>query len=137
MSAVILVADSVRADMLLGPGGRAHTPFFDRLAGQGASFDTAISAAPWTVPSIAAMLTGVYAHRLGLVKWEQPWPASRRSLFDLAADAGMEVGSFVFDTAHLFRNVGAASVRGYDSLNYALPLKSGEAVWQTLSKGNF
>jgi arylsulfatase A-like enzyme len=112
MSAVILVADSVRADMLGRPGGRASTPFFDGLAAQGASFDAVISSAPWTVPSIAAMLTGVYAHRLGLVKWEQPWPASRRSLFDLAADAGMEVGSFVFDTAHLFRNVGAASVRG-------------------------
>jgi arylsulfatase A-like enzyme len=112
MSAVILVADSVRADALGRPGGPAHTPFFDRLAAEGALFDTAISAAPWTVPSIAAMLTGVYAHRLGLVKWEQPWPSARRSLFDLAAGAGMEVGSFVFDAAHLFRNVEAAAVRG-------------------------
>jgi len=112
MSAVIVVADSVRADLLGRPGGPAHTPFFDGLAAEGALFDTVISAAPWTVPSIAAMLTGTYAHRLGLVKWEQPWPAARRSLFDLAADAGVEVGSFVFDTAHLFRNVAAASVQG-------------------------
>ena len=112
MSVVVLVADSVRADMLGRPGGPARTPFFDRLADDGALFDTVISAAPWTVPSIAAMLTGVYAHRLGLVKWEQPWPASRRSLFDLAAGAGLEVGSFVFDTAHLFCNVETAKVRG-------------------------
>jgi len=112
MSAVVLVADSVRADMLGRPGGRARTPFFDKLAAEGALFDLAVSAAPWTVPSIAAMLTGVYPHRLGLVKWEQPWPHARRSLFELAAEAGMEVGSFVFDTGHLFCNVEAASVRG-------------------------
>jgi arylsulfatase A-like enzyme len=112
MGVVIVVADSVRADFLGRPGGPARTPFFDGLAADGALFETAISSAPWTVPSIAAMLTGVYAHRLGLVKWEQPWPAARPSLFDLAAGAGLEVGSFVFDTAHLFRNVGAASVRG-------------------------
>jgi len=112
MSAVIIVADSVRADMLGRPGGPAQTPFFDRLAADGVLFDAVISAAPWTVPSIAAMLTGVYPHRLGLVKWEQPWPSGRPTLFDLAAAAGAEVGSFVFDTAHLFRNVEAASVRG-------------------------
>jgi arylsulfatase A-like enzyme len=112
MSAVIIVADSVRADMLGRPGGPAHTPCFDRLAAGGVLFDTVISAAPWTVPSIAAMLAGVYPHRLGLVKWEQPWPRGRSTLFDLAAAAGAEVGSFVFDTAHLFRNVEAASVRG-------------------------
>jgi arylsulfatase A-like enzyme len=109
---VVVVADSVRADFLGRPGGPAKTPFFDGLATEGALFDTAISSAPWTVPSIASMLTGVYAHRLGLVKWEQPWPADRPSLFELAARRGLEVASFVFDPAHLFRNVPAAGVRG-------------------------
>ncbi len=112
MSAVIVVADSVRADHLGRSGGPAATPTFDRLAAEGALFDAAISSAPWTVPSMASMLTGVYAHRLGLVKWEQPWPSDRPSLFDLAARRGIEVGSFVFDPAHLFRNVPAAGVRG-------------------------
>jgi len=112
LSAVVIVADSVRADFLGGQNGHAVTPFFDGLAAEGALFDTVVSSAPWTVPSIAAMLTGVYAHRLGLVKWEQPWPEDRPSLFDMAARRGIEVGSFVFDEAHLFRNAPAAKVRG-------------------------
>ncbi|MDD5308258.1 MAG: sulfatase [Deltaproteobacteria bacterium] len=112
MSLVIVVADSVRADMLGRPGGSTRTPFFDGLAAHGTLFERVVSSAPWTVPSIAAMLTGVYAHRLGLAKWEQPWPEGRPSLFDLAAGAGLEVGSFVFDTGHLFRNVPVARVRG-------------------------
>lgn len=112
MSLVVVVADSVRADMLGRPDGPARTPFFDGLAAEGTLFERVVSSAPWTVPSIAAMLTGVYAQRLGLAKWEQPWPADRPTLFDLAAGAGLEVGSFVFDVGHLFRNVPGARVQG-------------------------
>jgi arylsulfatase A-like enzyme len=116
------VADSVRHDALgcarsswSSPWELAAcpaTPTVDRLAAEGAVFDRVITAAPWTVPSLAAMLTGVYAHRLGLVKWDQPWPADHASLFDVARHAGYEVASFVFDPEHLFSRVPEARVCG-------------------------
>jgi arylsulfatase A-like enzyme len=112
MSLVLVVADSLRHDAPGFAGGPARTPTLDHLAGQGIFFERAHSCSPWTVPSIAAMLTGVYAHRLGLAKWEQPWPESHPSLFDLARRLGLTVASFVFDTTHLFRRVPAAGVAG-------------------------
>ena len=112
MSLVVLVADSLRHDAAGCCGGAAATGVLDGLADSGVLFERAVSAAPWTVPSIAAMLTGVWAHRLGLAKWEQPWPARHPSLFTLAREAGCEVGSFVFDPGHLFRRVPEASVVG-------------------------
>jgi arylsulfatase A-like enzyme len=112
MSCVLVVADSVRADVFGCHGGEAQTPTIDRLAAEGVTFDRVITAAPWTVPSVASMMTGVYCHRLGLAKWDQPWPAAHPSLFDEAARAGCEVASFVFDPRFLFKNVPSAAVAG-------------------------
>ena len=111
MSLVFIVADSVRHDAF-GCLGGADTDVVDDLSASGVLFERAVTAAPWTVPSVASMLTGVYSHRLGLAKWEQPWPADHVSLFELAARADWEVASFVFDPSHLFRRVDAAGVCG-------------------------
>jgi arylsulfatase A-like enzyme len=126
VSVVLIIADSVRQDAfgctrasseLLPKSPFAlecvpATPTVDRLASEGTVFERVITAAPWTVPSLASMLTGVYAHRLGLVKWEQPWPAETVSLFELAKRAGYAVGSFVFDPKYLFCRVPEAAVAG-------------------------
>ena len=126
MSLVLIVADSVRRDAFgcTRPSSALSarspfaldcapaTPTVDRLAREGAVFERVITAAPWTVPSLGAMLTGVYAHRLGLVKWEQPWPADYVSLFELALKAGYDVASFVFDPKYLFCRVPEARVVG-------------------------
>jgi len=112
MSLVVVLADSLRHDAAGCCGGEARTAVLDGLSSEGVLFDRVISSAPWTVPSVAAMMTGVYAHRLGLAKWEQPWPARHPSLFTLARRAGWEVGSFVFDPVHLFRRVPEAAVVG-------------------------
>jgi arylsulfatase A-like enzyme len=126
MSLVLIVADSVRHDAFgcgrAGIGGREPSPFalpclpqtptVDRLAEQGVFFERTISSAPWTLPSLGSMLTGVYAHRLGLARWDQPWPSDYENLFGLARQAGCEVASFVFDPDHLFSRVPDACVRG-------------------------
>jgi arylsulfatase A-like enzyme len=112
MSLLLVVVDSLRADVLGCCGGPAQTPFVDRLAAESVLFPRVVSAAPWTVPSLAALLTGVHPHRLGLAKWEQPWPDGHPTLFDLAARAGLEPASFVFDPRYLFSAVPAANVVG-------------------------
>ena len=79
MIIVVVVADSLRADQLGAYGGAAYTPTLDRLAREGALFETAWSCAPWTLPSLAGLLCGSYGHRVGLIHWKQPpqdWPIS-------------------------------------------------------------
>lgn len=112
MRALLLVVDSLRADALGCYGSDLQTPTVDRLATSGARFETVISSAPWTLPSLAAMLTGVWSHRLGLMKWEQPWPREVPTLFDCFRAKGIETASFVFDPDHLFRSCPEASVVG-------------------------
>lgn len=112
MSLIFIVADSLRHDALGCFGGAARTPTVDSLARGSALFERVISAAPWTVPSVAAMLTGVYAHRLGLARWDQPWPAATPSLFSRAKRSGYRCASFVFDPAYLFSAVPQAAVHG-------------------------
>jgi arylsulfatase len=124
MSLVLIVVDSLRHDALGccrdGSSPRSpfalpcspQTPTVDRLAAEGVLFERAITSAPWTLPSLGSMLTGVYAHRLGLARWDQPWPSDYESLFDLARQAGWQVGSFVFDPDHLFSRVPEAAVCG-------------------------
>jgi arylsulfatase A-like enzyme len=112
MRVLFLVADSLRADALGCYGSGLHTPTVDGLASSGARFETVISSAPWTVPSLAAMLTGVWSHRLGLMKWEQPWPREVPTLFDAFRQKKLETASFVFEPDHLFRSCPEAGVVG-------------------------
>jgi len=109
---VLIVVDSLRHDLPGCAGGPAVTPTLDALAGQGILCERVISAAPWTVPAIASLLTGVYSHRLGLAQWKQPWPAEHPTLFRLATRSGLEAASFVFDPEHLFSRLPEANVQG-------------------------
>jgi arylsulfatase A-like enzyme len=108
----LVIADSLRADAASCCGGRAHTPFIDRLATEGCAFESVLSCAPWTVPSLSSLVTGVYAHRLGVYRWEQPIPPEHDSVFAVLADAGYRVASFVFDPDWLFCCTPEARVMG-------------------------
>ena len=64
---VYLVADSLRPDYLGCYGNEdVLTTEVDRLADSGVLFEEVVSAAPWTVPSVASHLTGAYPHRFGV-----------------------------------------------------------------------
>lgn len=57
--AILIVLDTMRADRLSAYGHeRATTPTIDALAKQGVLFEQAISSAPWTLPSMASLLSG-------------------------------------------------------------------------------
>lgn len=64
----IVLTDQQRADAF-GAAGAAdlHTPAMDRLARQGVVFTRAFAATPQCSPSRAALLTGRYPHRTGVV----------------------------------------------------------------------
>ncbi len=60
-SALLIVLDTLRADHLGYQGyPRDTSPFLDRFASEHLAFTNAVSAAPWTPPSVATMFTGLY-----------------------------------------------------------------------------
>jgi arylsulfatase A-like enzyme len=63
---VIVSIDTLRADALGAYGNAAaHTLALDRLAAEGVTFEQAISPAPWTLPALASVMTGLYPRHHG------------------------------------------------------------------------
>lgn len=57
---ILVVIDTLRGDMLAGPQGEpGHMPFARELARRGVLFTDVTAPAPWTIPSMASLLTGV------------------------------------------------------------------------------
>ena len=58
---LLIVIDTLRADHLGCYGAERETsPAIDRLAASGLRFERAYATAPWTMPSVASMITGLY-----------------------------------------------------------------------------
>ena len=65
---IVVLTDQQRADAFGAAGaGDLHTPVMDRLARQGVLFTRAFTATPQCSPSRAALLTGRYPHRTGVM----------------------------------------------------------------------
>lgn len=106
------MADSVRADLPGFGGGPALTPILDGLAGSGAVFDEAIASAAWTVPSLVALTTGTYPHKVGVARWRHPFPRRRPTLMTAFAAAGFEVHTLVHNPRFGLANMGFRGVGG-------------------------
>lgn len=66
---VLIIGCTVRKDQLTPYGGPDDlTPFLSSMAAQGALFEHAIDAAPWTRPGHTAVLTGHHAAEIGMVE---------------------------------------------------------------------
>ena len=113
MNVVVYVSDALRADHLGCYGARfVNTKTIDELAAGGVRFDQAISAAPWTAPSMTSMVTGLYAHHHGYLHWDAELDPTTETLFRALSAHGYEVGTFVFDTNYLFKDMPEANVLG-------------------------
>ncbi|MBA3376673.1 MAG: sulfatase-like hydrolase/transferase, partial [Actinobacteria bacterium] len=113
MNVVVYVSDALRADHLGCYGARfLNTKTIDELAAGGVRFDQAISAAPWTAPAMTSMVTGLYAHHHGYLHWDAALDPTTETLFRAFSAHGYEVGTFVFDTNYLFKEMREANVLG-------------------------
>jgi len=94
---LVIVVDALRADHLSSYGyARSTSPNLDRLAREGVLFENAISAASWTLPSHASLLTGRYVYEHG-AGWEtekalidSPYP----TLAEALRSRGYRTGGF-------------------------------------------
>ena len=113
MNVVVYVSDALRTDHLGCYGARyVDTKTLDELAAGGVRYAHAISAAPWTAPSTTSIVTGIYAHHHGYLHWDARLDPTVETWFRAFAAHGYEVGSFVFDTNYLFKDLPEANVLG-------------------------
>ncbi len=110
MKILLIVADSLRYDYLGCYNPERSTRTLDALAREGCVFESAFSSAPWTVPALASLLTGLWAHRLGIVSWAQGWRPFTPTLFDYFGERGFTRASFVFEPRHPFFRSSRADV---------------------------
>lgn len=105
---ILLILDTVRAANLSAYGyERPTTPVLERLAGEGALFESAIAPAPWTGPSHAAMLTGRYPHFSG-IWYLTPMADSLPTVAEAFRRSGYATGAFVGNAFY------AGRVTGFD-----------------------
>ncbi len=71
------------------------TPVLDRLAAEGVRFDNAYTQTPITLPSHAALLTGVSAPTLGVMANGDRIPGSADTLAEIFGNAGYHTGAFI------------------------------------------
>lgn len=103
MIVLLIVADSVRADAP-GFGGGPPTPTLDALAAAGTVCTDAVASAAWTVPSLNALATGTFPHRVGVARWRHPFPRRRPTLMSAFAAAGFEVITAAHNPRYAFAN---------------------------------
>lgn len=92
---LLIVMDTVRAQSLSLYGyGKPTTPGLERLTHTGVVFDSALSAAPWTLPSHASMFTGRWPHELN-VDWRTPLDGAYTTLAEALKGQGYVTAGFV------------------------------------------
>jgi len=112
MKVVFIVLDCVRYDSL-GCNGNddIYTPTIDVLASKGCNFKNHFTAAPWTSPSVASMMTGVYPHKLNMFKNHQSFPENVKSIFRYYRENNRTAASFV-KSKNFFGNDDEANTAG-------------------------
>ncbi len=95
---LLLVMDNVRADHLSLYGyARDTSPKLEQIAKDGVRFDQTRSPAPWTLPSHASMLTGLWPHQLS-TSIDTPLDDKPATLAEALSDQGYLTGGFVGNT---------------------------------------
>jgi arylsulfatase A-like enzyme len=80
---VLISVDTLRADRLAAYGDtRSLTPEMNRFLAEGVVFEHALAASPWTVPSVASMLTGLPTAKHGAGLAGSSGPTFARSPLD-------------------------------------------------------
>jgi arylsulfatase len=124
---LLVTVDTLRADELGAYGStRGLTPNLDALARDSVVFERAYAAAPLTLPSISALLTGRHPEELGLRNNESTLPSSVPTLATELAGRGWQTGAVIGNFV-LRRASGLA--RGFDVFDDDLPQREAVRRW--------
>jgi arylsulfatase A-like enzyme len=101
INVVLISIDSLRADHVHAYGySRETTPNLDRLARQGALFETVIAESSWTLPTHISMLTGLTSLVHGVEEDTERLNPSRPTLASLLREQGYRTGG-IFSAPYL------------------------------------
>ena len=102
---VLISLDTLRSDHLGVYGyDRDTSPNLDRFGREGVVFEDASATSPWTLPSHATMMTGLFPARHGVVASDTRLPPRTQTLAEALGDAGYETFAVV-NTPWLQRDV--------------------------------
>jgi arylsulfatase A-like enzyme len=93
---VIYLIDTLRADRLglYGYARRATSPRIDALAAESVVFEQAYSAAPWTLPSVASLITSTYSCEHSVTRDTNRLSRSLPTLAERLAGAGYATAAY-------------------------------------------
>lgn len=93
---IVISLDTLRADHLGIYGyDRPTSPTLDGFGSEGVVFEDATSTAPWTLPSHASLLTGMYPNRHGVVTVTSVLPPGTPTLARMLGSAGFTTAAVV------------------------------------------
>lgn len=93
---LLIVVDTLRADHLGAYGHeRPTSPHLDALAASGVRYPQALSTAPWTTPSIAALMTSRYPSSVGIESEKARLADEALLLAEVLQEAGYLTGAAV------------------------------------------
>ena len=96
---LLLSLDTLRADHLGFYGYEKFTsPVLDMIAAEGVVFEDASATSPWTLPSHASMLTGLYPKQHGVQTMATALPEDVPTLAGLLAESGFQTAAVVNST---------------------------------------
>ncbi len=125
---VLLILDTVRASSLSLYGyARPTTPVLERLAKESTVFDAAFSAAPWTAPSHASMMTGLWASQAG-ADYLNPMYDSLTTVAQVLTARGYSTGGFMANAGYAGYQLGIS--RGFSHYE-DFPFSFRQALWST------
>ncbi len=103
---LLIVLDTVRAKSLGAYGNTRDTsPFLDRLGKSGVRFEEAYSPAPWTTPTHASIMTGLWPTELGL-DWNHTLDRQKPTVAEAIRGAGYLTAGFVANVGNAGMNSG-------------------------------
>jgi arylsulfatase len=124
---VLVSVDTLRADRLGAYGSeRGLTPHLDALAAQSVVFDAAYAPSPFTLPSIAALLTGRYPESLGIASNASALPPAIPTLASTLRAAGWRTAAVV---SNLVLNRDSGLQTGFDIYDETLPQREATRSW--------
>jgi choline-sulfatase len=122
---ILVTVDTLRADHVESYGyERATTPALASLASKGIVYERAIAQAPWTLPSMASLHTGLYPAEHGAVHYDTRLPSEHRMIAQALRRSGYHTIGVV---SHVFVDRRRGFAKGFDRFDES-QIKAHDAV---------
>jgi arylsulfatase A-like enzyme len=113
---MVITIDCLRADWLKPYGMKEeYAPEVTRLAAEGTVFENCTAQAPWTIPSMASMLTSLYPTTIWTFDNIHRLDTQYTTMTERFRDAGYVTGGFIAHGVIAIPGVGL--LQGFDSVN--------------------